>query len=120
MTSSPTWPQIAAALATVIAVGTRAAAVDTAYQPNTTQDVLVCAPVKIATGALGGKIEAMTDASNPPTTVVGTFSVDSASITAGGQLTFLVKAGNYYKLKTTQTAGTPTFSVIGNVYEYTL
>lgn len=99
-------------------VATRAAAVDTAYQPSTTRDVWVHASVQISSGAAGdGKIEAMTDAANPPTTIVGTFRVGTALTVIGAQLTFLVKAGNYYKLTTTSTGGTPTFTVVGNVYE---
>ena len=101
--------------------GTRAAALDTAYQPSTTGDTLVIASVQISSGAAGdGKIEAMTDASNPPTTVVGTFRVGTALTVIGGQLVFLVKASHYYKLTTTSTGGTPTFSVVGNVYELAL
>ena len=102
-------------------VGTRAAAVDTAYQPSTTLDTLVCASVQISSGAAGdGKIEAMTDANNPPTTVVGTFRVGTALTVIGGQLIFLVKAGHYYKLTTTSMGGAPTFTVVGNVYELAL
>ena len=100
---------------------TRAAAVDTAYQPSTTLDVLILASVQISSGVAGdGKIEAMTDSANPPTTVVGTFRVGTAATVIGGQLAFLVKAGHYYKLTTTSTGGAPTFSVVGNVYELAL
>lgn len=107
---------IIAALPTVT---TRAAAVDTVYQPSTTRDTIVCASIEISSGAAGdGKIEAMTDSANPPTTVVGTLRVGTALTVIDSQLTFVVKKNHYYKLKTTQTGGTPTFAVIGNVYEY--
>lgn len=99
-------------------LGTRAVVVDTAYQPSTTQDALVYVSVQIATGAGGdGKIEAMVDVNNPPTTVQQTFRVGTADLTIGGELVFLVKAGNYYKLTTTSTAGAPTFTVVGSAYE---
>lgn len=99
-------------------VATRAVAMDTAYQPSTGRDVLVLASVQISTGAAGdGKIEAMTDSANPPTTVVGTLRMGTALTVLGGQLCFLCKAGNYYKLTSTATGGAPTFTVVGTVQE---
>ena len=104
-----------------IAVATRAAAINTAYQPSTTRDVLVCASVQIDSGAAGdGKIEAASDSANPPTVVVGTVRVGTALTVIVAQLSLWVKAGHYYQLKSTATAGAPVFSVVGNVYEYAL
>ena len=102
-------------------LATRAVAVNTAYQPSATQDVLVYVSVQIDTGAAGdGKIEAMVDSANPPTTVQMTFRVGTALTIIGAELVFLVKAGNYYRLTTTDTAGTPTFTVVGSAHEIRL
>lgn len=110
---------VAGFLATV--TNTRTVVVNTAYQPSTTRDVVVCASVEISSGAAGdGKIEALVDGDNPPVTVVGTFRVGTALTVIGSQLIFLVPALSYYQLKTTSTGGTPTFSVVGLVNEVAL
>ena len=101
-----------------VSIGTRAAAIGTAYQPSLVRDVQVFASVEIDTGVGGdGKIELLCDASNPPTTVVGTFRVGTSLVVAGGQLSCVVPAGYYYKLLATDTSGTPTQSVVGAVQE---
>ena len=97
---------------------TRAAVMDTVYQPSASRDTLVLASVQIATNAGGdGKIELLSDASNPPTTVRGTFRVGTALTTMAQQLCCIVKAGDYYKLKSTTAGGTPTYTVVGLVQE---
>lgn len=102
-------------------VGTRAVSMDTAYQPNLMSDTLVVASVQVDSGAAGdGKIEAMSDSASTPTTVVATFRVGTALTIIGAPLVFVVRAGHYYKLTGTDTAGTPTQSVVGNVMEITL
>jgi hypothetical protein len=94
------------------------AAIGTAYRPSTTRDALVSASVQISTGVGGdGKIEMLCDSANPPTTVRGTFRVGTASTVLGGQLFVVVPAGHYWKLVSTTAAGTPTYSIVGDVQE---
>jgi hypothetical protein len=102
-------------------VATNATATNTARQISTTHGSWVIASVNIATGVAGdGKVELMVDSSNPPTTVRGTFRVQAPtalSVNGGGQLMAWVPAGHYYILTTTDTVGTNTFTVVGNVQE---
>ena len=102
-------------------VATNATAINTARQISTTHGAWVIASINIATSAAGdGKVELMIDSSNPPTTVRGTFRVSAPTaltVSDGGQLMGWVPAGHYYKLTTTDTVGTNTFTVVGNVQE---
>lgn len=102
-------------------VTTRAAAMDTAYQPSATRPCIVIASVSIASGAAGdGAVRILSDEVNPPTTVRGEFRVGTALATMTGQLVCIVPAGHYYKLLSVDTGGTPTQSVVGSVQEIIL
>lgn len=105
-----------------VAVNTRiSASIGTAYQPSTARNTQVSVSVEISTGAAGdGKLELLCDAANPPTTVRGTFRVGTALTVIGGQLTCIVPAGHYWKIVSTSTGGSPTFSIVGNVQEVSL
>ena len=100
-------------------ISPRAGALNTVYAPDVNRDVLVVASIEISTGAGGsGKVEALSDSANPPTTVRATIALATASTDTTGLLVFVCKAGENYKLLTTNVAGTPTFTLIGNILEY--
>lgn len=112
-----------------VAVSTPTRVLGTAFQPSTTKQVLVSYSVKITctaslAGGQDGKIELLSDASNPPTTVRATAqnqnSVSLAiALTAVNaqtlQLSYWTPPGHFVLLKSTQTTGTPTFSIINQV-----
>ena len=93
--------------------GTRSVQLNNPYQPSATRDVLITFSVTISTGVAGdGKVELLVDASNPPTTVVATARVGTALTVVTFPFTALVKAAYYYEIKTTSTAGAPTFTLL--------
>lgn len=96
------------------------------FQPSTTKVVLVTYSVRITctaslAGGQDGKIELMSDSNSTPTTVRATAqnrnSVSLAiALTAVNEqttcLTYLVPIGHYIRLTSTQTTGTPAFSIV--------
>lgn len=98
---------------------------NSAFQPSSTRPVLVSYSVRVVSGislsgGASGRVELLSDASNPPTTsrgrvaggVTGTVVVGlSISDTAEGTLTYLVPAGHFVKLGTTNETGTPTYTL---------
>ena len=103
--------------------GTRASAMDTAYQPSTTRDSLVQVSVSISfTSAGDGKVEFLSDAANPPTTVRATVRNGSditplSADTKVFQFAVVVQAAHYYKLLHTDVGGACTYAVVGNAQE---
>lgn len=105
--------------------------IGTAFQPSATKAILCAYSIKITcTATIGngadGKVELFSDASNPPTTLRATIqnantitlAVTLQSINAQTSvLTYLVPAGHYVKLVSTQTTGSPTFAIISQTEE---
>lgn len=105
-------------LVNAVSVALSARSLNSTIAPSATNDVLVIASVEIATGIGGdGKVEFLSDASNPPTTIQSTIRLGTASAVTDTVLIGLCKAGQNYSLKTTSTGGSPTFSVVGSVLE---
>lgn len=99
------------------------------YQPSTTKPVLVIYSVQITctaslAGAQDGKVELRSDANSTPTTVRAvaqnrnSVALAIALTVINEQTTtlvYLVPAGHYVRLVSTQTAGTPAFAIISQV-----
>jgi len=118
--------------AVIVTSTTPARVFGTAFQPNATRASFCSYSAKIACvaaiggGAQEGKIELLSDAANPPTTVRATMAnrlslalALTLSVTDEKTmpLYYLVPAGHYVKLVTTQVVGTPTFTLITQVEE---
>lgn len=96
-------------------------ALDSAFVVHATKNAFVSYPVRILASATvvlgsGGKVQLLSDANNPPTTERGVFefSVNSGLLVtegSSGNITALVKAGDYVMLKRTNLTGTPTITV---------
>lgn len=96
------------------------------FQPSVTKPCMVSYSVKITCtatilGGQDGKVELMCDANSTPTTVQATAQNRSSvslaiALTAINEqtlpLTWLVPAGYYVRLISTQTQGAPTFALI--------
>lgn len=94
------------------------------FQPSVTKRTLVSYSLRITcTAALlapqDGKVELMSDENSTPTTVRATVqnrNSVSISLTAineqTGIMTYIVPPGHYVRLISTQTVGTPSFSII--------
>lgn len=105
---------------------TPARALNTVFQPSATKITLITYSVRITcTATIGGnqdgKVDLLSDAANPPTTVRATMQNRMAVTLAltlqaineqTSVLTALVPAGHYVKLLTTQTTGTPAFALV--------
>lgn len=115
-----------AGLLASVTPSTPARALNTVFQPSATKITLVTYSVRITcTATIGGnqdgKVELLSDASNPPTTVRAMMSNRMAVTLAltlqaineqTSVLTALVPAGHYVKLLTTQITGTPAFALV--------
>lgn len=114
-----------------LSVATPTRVIGTAFQPSATKQTLVSYSVQITcTATIGGnqngKIELLSDASNPPTTIRATAQNRTAVSLAIAlqaineqttQLTYLVPAGHFVRLVSTQTTGTPAFAIISQTEE---
>lgn len=103
----------------------------TAFQPSTTKPVLCIYSIQIActaslTGGQAGQVQLLSDASNPPTTVRATIANQNTSaLTIGltvvnnqtATLPYLVPVGHYVKLVSTNTTGTPTYTMVSQTEE---
>lgn len=110
-------------------VSTRA--LNAAFQPSSINAVNSRYAVSIScslslTGGQEGKVELLSDASNPPTTIRDTISnSNSGALTIGLSLVqkntmglgYIVPAGHFVLLKTTNVTGTPTFAMVSQVEE---
>lgn len=97
----------------------------TAFQPSSTAVVSAHYSVQIdstltVTGGAAGRIELLSDGSNPPTTIrasvpgglTGTAVLGlSVTATAGGELSYDVPAGDYVLLRSVTVSGTPTYTI---------
>lgn len=112
-------------------LATRTWALDTAYQPSTTNDVLVILMVTIEIAGDGingadGDVEFLSDSSNPPTTVRGQWNAKvSAGVVLGAHSrTFTVvgicKKDHYYKILTRANIGVPVFGNYATGYEWAI
>lgn len=75
---------------------------DTVYQAAT--DVMVYAVADFTGAGASGTVTATTDASNPPTTVIGKYGPSSQIFNS---FSFPCKKGHYWKVALTTTGGTP-------------
>lgn len=97
-------------------------ALNTTFMPSATRPTWVSYSINIlTTNNENGLVELRSDAASPPTTIRASrrssFSVSGIlGVTGNGNdtnaLNFLVPAGHYVRLVTTNTAGTPTFSIV--------
>lgn len=93
----------------------------TNFQPSERRPVLVTYSVQITvTSGENGMVQLISDASSTPTTVRSQIShglTITGLLTGGtgivtGTLTYLVPKGHYVRIQTTNTAGTPAFSLV--------
>jgi hypothetical protein len=108
-----------------ITINTPSRILGTAFQLSTTRPSFVTYSARIVSnltvlGGQAGRIELLSDASNPPTTVrqrvaggcVGTAVVGVAlTDTVEAPMSYLVKPGDYVLLQGVNETGTPTFSL---------
>lgn len=128
--AGPTGAAGSAGLGTV-APSTPSRALNAAFRPNVTKpvqvyyDVDITAALSLASGQ-EGRVELLSDASNPPTTVRRRKTISNTGnapsslnvvqkITVG--LEYLVPPGHYVLLKTTQVLGTPSFALVAQTEE---
>jgi hypothetical protein len=131
VTVSPFAPQ--PALTDAFTPANNSRTLGTVFQPSATRPTLVVFSVRVVsaitltTGA-AGRVELLSDSSATPTTVrarvaggiTGALVVGaSLTDTAEGTLTWLVPAGDYVKLASTNETGTPTYSITAQ-YEIVL
>lgn len=105
--------------------------IGTAFQPSATNAVFCLYSIQIActaslTGGQAGQVQLLSDASNPPTTVRATIAnQNTSSLTIGltvvnnqtATLPYLVPIGHYVKLVSTNTTGTPTYTMVAQTEE---
>lgn len=105
--------------------------IGTAFQPSTTNAALCLYSIQIACtasliGGQAGQVQLLSDASNPPTTIRATIANQNTSgLTIGltvvnnqtAMLTYLVPSGHYVKLVSTNTTGTPSYSMVSQTEE---
>lgn len=125
-----TGPQGPAGFST-ITPSTPTRTIGTAFQPSATNAVLCIYSIQIActaslTGGQAGQVQLLSDANNPPTTVRATIANQNTStLTIGltvinnqtATLSYLVPAGHYVKLVSTNTTGTPTYTMVSQTEE---
>jgi len=106
--------------------------IGTAWQPNAARPTMVIATMSATcelTAAPGeaGRIDLLVGSSNPPTTVVGSVPCANtgivvvgvaSTVTSGGAVTYLVKPGDFVEATTTDTTGSPAYTL--SVVEETL
>ena len=97
----------------------------TTFQPSSTRPTLVIFSVRVVSqitisGGQAGRIELQSDASNPPSTVRGRVAggITGTAVvgltlndTAEGTMVYLVPAGHFARLQSTNETGTPTYSI---------
>lgn len=106
-------------------------AIGTVFQPSATNAVLGMYSIQISctaslTGGQAGQVQLLSDASNPPTTVRATIANQNTSgLTIGltvvnnqtTTLPYLVPIGHYVKLVSTNTTGTPSYTMVSQTEE---
>lgn len=106
-------------------------AIGTAFQPSATNAALCIYSIQIActaslSGGQAGQVQLLSDAANPPTTVRSTIANQNTSaLTIGltvvnnqtATLSYLVPIGHYVKLVSTNTTGTPTYTMVAQAEE---
>lgn len=105
--------------------------IGTAFQPSATNAVLCLYSIQISctaslSGGQAGQVQFLSDTSNPPTTVRATIANQNTSgLTIGltvvnnqtALLFYLVPAGHYVKLVSTNTTGTPSYTMVSQTEE---
>lgn len=100
--------------------------IGTAFQPSATNAVFCLYSIQIActasvSGGQTGQVQLLSDASNPPTTVRATLvNQNTSTLTIGltvvnnqtSILSYLVPIGHYIKLVSTNTTGTPSYTMV--------
>lgn len=103
----------------------------TAFQVSTTKAALCIYSVQIActaslSGGQAGQVQLLSDASNPPTTVrVTVANQNTSALTIGltvvnnqtAALSYIAKPNDYVLLKTTNTTGTPSYTLVSQTEE---
>jgi hypothetical protein len=109
----------------VSSVATPSRSLGSAFQPSATRPVLAIYSARVScvltlTSGQAGRVELLSDAANPPTTIrarvaggcTGTLSVGLAlTDTAEAPLVYLVPAAHYVLLRSVNETGTPTYSL---------
>lgn len=110
----------------VLSTSTPSRSLGTAFRPSTTNLTAVYYTAQVASaislsGGASGRIELLSDSSNPPTTVRGRVKSGntgtvvlgvSQTVTVEGELHYLVPIGDYVLLQSVTESGTPSFSLV--------
>lgn len=93
-------------------VTTPSRALGTAFQPSTVRPTEVTYSARIVTVLTGvGRVELVSDSSNPPTTVRARVAGGGATNTAEAELHYQVRAGDYVLLRSVTESGSPTYTL---------
>lgn len=124
-------PQGPAGFSTVTPNSSPGRSLNTVFQPSTTNAVAVFYDVDVTaglslSGGTTGRVQLLSDASNPPTTIRRNMgNGNSGALTIGLSLnqlvtmglSYIVPIGHFVKLVTVNTTGTPTFSLAAQTEE---
>ncbi len=114
-----------------VAASTPSRTLGVAFQPSNARPVLGHYSVKIdatltISGGQAGRVELLSDAANPPTTIrasipcgaTGTAVIGlTLTTTCGGQLSYLVRAGDFALIRTVDGVNTPTYTLVNQTEE---